>query len=62
MANFTQAEIDATFLNFIEKTVIYSDIALQEQARADLLNNPVQKAIFAELMINDPNFYALWSL
>jgi hypothetical protein len=62
MANYTQEEIDATFLNFIEQTVIYSDLLLQEQARLDLLNDPVQKAIFTELMINDPDFYARWSL
>lgn len=61
MANFTQEQVDATFLNFVNCTVIYSDPVLQEQARQDILNDPIQKAWFAEHM-QDPDFYANWSI
>jgi len=59
MINLTQEEIDALYVSFINRTVIYKDATDQEIARQDLLNNETHKAIFVNFL-NDPDFFARW--
>lgn len=59
MINLTQEEIDALYVSFINRTVIYKDATDQEIARQDLLNDANSKGLFVE-HLSDPDFFARW--
>lgn len=59
MDNLTQEEIDALYVNFINKAVVHKDLTIEEEMKSLLLVNVSHKNQFIE-NLQEPDFFSRW--